>query len=195
VKRPDAPPVALRAAAEGDMAAITAIYAHHVRTGTASFELDAPDTAEMMRRWGDVISRGLPYFVAVADEEVIGYAYAAPYRPRPAYRFTVEDSIYVRVDAQGGGVGRALLAKLIDESARTGARQMVAVIGDAANEASIRLHAAFGFREVGVLSSVGNKFARWLDVVLMQRALGPGDGAPGAQRAAGDGKMCPAGGR
>lgn len=176
--KPAGPPIALRAAAESDVAAITAIYAHHVGTGTASFELEAPDAPEMICRWRDVISRGLPYLVAVAEGEVIGYAYAAPYRPRPAYRFTVEDSIYVRADAQGGGVGRALLAKLIDESARAGARQMVAVIGDAANEASIRLHAAFGFRHVGVLSSVGNKFARWLDVVLMQRALGPGDAAP-----------------
>jgi phosphinothricin acetyltransferase len=178
VKRPDATPIALRAAAESDVAAITAIYAHHVRTGTASFELEAPDAAEMMRRWRDVVSRGLPYVVAVADAEVIGYAYAAPYRPRPAYRFTVEDSVYVRTDAHGRGVGRALLAELIDESARIGARQMVAVIGDVANEASIRLHAALGFRQVGVLSSVGNKFARWLDVVLMQRALGRGDSAP-----------------
>ena len=178
MKRPDATPIALRAAAESDVAAITAIYAHHVRTGTASFELEAPDAAEMMRRWRDVVSRGLPYVVAVADAEVIGYAYAAPYRPRPAYRFTVEDSVYVRTDAHGRGVGRALLAELIDESARIGARQMVAVIGDVANEASIRLHAALGFRQVGVLSSVGNKFARWLDVVLMQRALGRGDSAP-----------------
>ena len=177
--RPDPAPIALRPAARGDVAAIAAIYADHVRTGTATFEFDPPDTAEMLRRWRDVTTAGLPYLVAVAGGEVIGYAYAGPYRPRPAYRFTVEDSIYLRADAQGRGVGRALLAELIDESARAGARQMVAVIGDAANEASIRLHAALGFRQVGVLSSVGNKFARWLDVVLMQRALGPGDGAPG----------------
>jgi phosphinothricin acetyltransferase len=178
VKQPDAPPIELRAAAESDVAAIAAIYAHHVRTGTATFELDAPDTAEMVRRWREVTTRGLPYLVAIAGGQVTGYAYAAPYRPRPAYRFTVEDSIYVRPDAQGRGVGRALLAELIDASARAGARQMIAVIGDAANEASIRLHAALGFRQVGVLSSVGNKFARWLDVILMQRALGPGDGVP-----------------
>ena len=173
-------PIALRAAAEGDLAAVAAIYAHHVRTGTATFELEAPDTAEMVRRWLDVTARGLPYLVAFAGGELIGYAYAAPYRARPAYRFTIEDSIYVRADAQGRGVGRALLAQLIDDSARSGARQMIAVIGDAANEASIRLHATLGFRRVGVLSSVGNKFARWLDVVLMQRALGLGDGAAAA---------------
>src|SRR5262249_26306840 len=132
----------------------------------------------MLRRWRDVTARGLPYLVAEAEGEVIGYAYAGPYRPRPAYRFTVEDSIYVREQAQGRGVGRALLARLIDESARAGARQMIAAVGDSGNEASIQLHAALGFRHVGVLESVGNKFARWLDVVFMQRALGPGDGAP-----------------
>ena len=175
---PEAPSIALRAAVAEDMAAIAAIYAHHVRTGTASFELDPPDTAEMMRRWRDVASRGLPYIVAVASDDVLGYAYAAPYRPRPAYRFTVEDSVYVRADAHGRGFGRALLAELIEQSTRTGARQMVAVIGDAANQASIRLHASLGFRQLGVLASVGNKFSRWLDVVLMQRALGPGDSTP-----------------
>ena len=172
-------PIALRAAAEGDIGAITAIYAHHVRTGTATFELDAPDAAEMTQRWRDVMARGLPYLVAVAAGDVIAFAYAGPYRSRPAYRFTVEDSIYVRADARGRGVGGALLAELIDRSERAGARQMLAVIGDAANQASIRVHAALGFRQVGVLSSVGNEFARWLDVILMQRALGPGDGAPG----------------
>jgi len=175
---PAAPPIALRAAAADDMAAIAAIYAHHVCTGTASFELDSPDEAEMVRRWRDVTRRGLPYLVALDGGEVLGYAYAAPYRPRPAYRFTVEDSVYVRADAHRRGLGRALLAELIEQSTRAGARQMVAVIGDAANEGSIRLHASLGFRQVGLLASVGNKFSRWLDVVLMQRPLGRGDGAP-----------------
>jgi L-amino acid N-acyltransferase YncA len=170
--------VSLRAATAADAVAIAAIYAHHVRTGTATFEIDAPDTTEMERRRHEVTARGLPFLVAVIQDEVIGYAYAGPYRPRPAYRFTVEDSIYVRTDACGRGVGRALLVRLIEEAERAGARQMVAVIGDAANAASIRVHAALGFRHVGVLASAGNKFARWLDVVLMQRALGPGDGAP-----------------
>jgi phosphinothricin acetyltransferase len=177
VKRLDALPISLRAANEGDMAAIAAIYALHVRTGTATFELDAPDAAEMTRRWREITAARLPYLVAVLGSEVIGYAYAAAYRPRPAYRFTVEDSIYVRGDAHGRGVGRALLAALIEQCTRGGARQMVAVIGDAANIASIRVHAALGFREIGVLASVGYKFARWIDVVLMQRALGSGSGA------------------
>jgi phosphinothricin acetyltransferase len=172
--------ISLRDAAEEDLAAVTAIYAHHVRTGTATFEIDAPDTAEIARRWREVAARGLPYLVAVVDGEVVGYAYAAPYRPRPAYRYTVEDSVYVHDAARGRGVGRALLAALIEAADRVGARQMVAVIGDAANEPSIRLHAALGFEHVGVLSNVGNKFNRWLDVVLMQRALGQGDGIPAA---------------
>jgi L-amino acid N-acyltransferase YncA len=168
----------LREAREGDFATIAAIYAEHVRVGTATFEIEPPDAAEMMRRWREVTSRGLPYLVAVAGAEVVGYAYASPYRPRPAYRFTVEDSIYIRGDACGRGVGRALLATLISGAERAGARQMIAVIGDSSNEASVRVHAALGFRRVGVLQGVGNKFARWLDVVLMQRALGRGDGAP-----------------
>jgi phosphinothricin acetyltransferase len=170
--------VALRAATAADAGAMAAIYAHHVRTGTASFEIDPPDTAEMERRWRDVTSRALPYLVAVADGEVIGFAYAGPYRPRPAYRFTVEDSIYVHREACGRGIGRVLLATLIQESERAGARQMLAVIGDADNTPSIRLHAALGFHRVGLLETVGNKFSRWLDVVLMQRALGPGSAAP-----------------
>jgi phosphinothricin acetyltransferase len=170
--------VSLRAAAAVDLEAAAAIYAHHVRTGTASFEIEPPDGAEMERRWREVTSRGLPYLVAVSGGAVIGYAYAGPYRPRPAYRFTVEDSIYVHREACGRGIGRALLAALIDAAERAGARQMLAVIGDADNAPSIRVHAALGFHRVGLLENVGNKFSRWLDVVLMQRALGPGSGAP-----------------
>ncbi|HTS22380.1 MAG TPA: GNAT family N-acetyltransferase [Casimicrobiaceae bacterium] len=172
------PGVSLRAASAVDAPATAAIYAHHVRHGTASFELDPPDTGEMERRWRDVTDRGLPYLVAVSAGEVIGYAYAGPYRPRPAYRFTVEDSVYVRADACGRGIGRVLLGELIEAATHAGARQMIAVIGDAENAASIGVHAALGFRRVGVLDKVGNKFSRWLDVVLMQRALGPGAGAP-----------------
>ena len=172
--------VSLRPATAEDAPATAAIYAHHVRNGTATFEIEPPDAAEMERRRSETAQRGLPYLVGLSDGEVIAYAYAAPYRPRPAYRFTVEDSIYVRADACGRGIGRALLAQLIDGATLAGARQMIAVIGDAANAPSIRLHAALGFHHVGVLGSVGNKFSRWLDVVLMQRALGPGDGAPGA---------------
>ena len=170
--------VSLRPASAADAAAVAAVYALHVLAGTATFELEPPNAAEMERRWREVTNRGLPYLVAVADGEVLGYAYAAPYRPRAAYRFTLEDSIYLRDDARGKGIGRALLSALIDASERVGARQMIAVIGDSTNAASIGVHAALGFRRIGVLGSVGNKFSRWLDVVLMQRALGPGDGAP-----------------
>jgi phosphinothricin acetyltransferase len=164
--------VALRAATAADAEAAAAIYAHHVRTGTASFEIDPPDAAEMERRWGDVTSRGLPYLVAEADGEVIGFAYAGPYRPRPAYRFTVEDSIYMHRNACGRGIGRALLAALIDASERAGARQMLAVIGDSANAASIGVHRALGLAPVGTIVAAGWKFERWLDVVVMQRGLG-----------------------
>jgi L-amino acid N-acyltransferase YncA len=170
--------VSLRPATAADAAALAALYAPHVASGTATFELEPPDASEMERRWREVAGRGLPYLVAVYDSEVLGYAYAAPYRPRAAYRFTLEDSIYLRDDARGKGIGRALLTALIDACERFGARQMIAVIGDSGNAASIGVHAALGFRHVGVLGSVGNKFSRWLDVVLMQRALGPGDGAP-----------------
>jgi phosphinothricin acetyltransferase len=147
-----------------------------VQSGTATFEIDPPDTSEMTSRWRVVIDSGLPYLVAIGGEEIVAYAYAGPYRPRPAYRFTVEDSIYVRADCAGQGIGGELLTALI--AASESARQMVAVIGDAANSASIRVHAAAGFEHAGVLRSVGWKFGRWLDVVLMQRALGPGDTRP-----------------
>jgi len=169
---------AVRPAGRNDLAAIAAIYAHHVRTGTASFEIEPPDAAEMERRWREVIDRGLPYFVAVASAEVVGYAYAGPYRPRPAYRFTVEDSVYVHADFARRGIGAMLLAALLSTCERAGARQMIAVSGDSANAASIQLHAAAGFVQFGVMASVGWKFQRWLDVVLMQRSLGPGDTLP-----------------
>jgi len=170
--------VRLRAAEAVDLPAITALYADHVRAGTASFELDPPDEAEMTRRWNDVVARGLPYLVAVRGDQTVGYAYAGPYRPRPAYRFTVEDSVYIRPDCAGQGVGRMLLDALIAACERGDARQMIAVIGDSANTPSIRLHAAAGFTHTGLLSSVGWKVGRWLDVVLMQRALGPGNTGP-----------------
>ena len=172
------PGVALRPAIAGDAVALAAVYRPHVERGTATFELEPPDAAEMQRRWREVTSQGFPYLVAVASGDVLGYAYAAPYRPRAAYRFTLEDSIYLHEGARGKGIGRALLAALIDACERVGARQMIAVIGDSDNASSIGVHAALGFRHVGVLASVGNKFSRWLDVVLMQRALGPGDGVP-----------------
>ncbi len=158
-----------------DVAAIAAIYAHHVLHGLASFEEVPPDAAEIARRRAGVLARGLPHLVAEAtDGAVLGYAYASPYRPRASYRFTVEDSVYVAPDAVGKGVGAALLPALIEATAAVGARQMVAVIGDSANAPSIRLHARFGFRMVGTLDAVGFKFGRWVDGVIMQRALGDG---------------------
>jgi phosphinothricin acetyltransferase len=146
--------------------------------GLASFELDPPDVAEMARRYQNVISLGLPYLVSELDGRVAGYAYAAPYRTRPAYRFTVENSIYVHHECAGQGVGAALMPPLIAACEAAGCRQMIAVIGDSENSPSIKLHEKFGFSRVALLPSVGWKFNRWVDSVLMQRALGPGDTAP-----------------
>jgi phosphinothricin acetyltransferase len=146
--------------------------------GTASFEIDPPDLVEMKKRRAAVLDLGLPHLVAERDGRVVGYAYAGNWRPRPAYRFSVEDSIYIDKDAVGQGVGRALLPALIEECANRGKRQMVAVIGDAAQAPSIRLHASCGFEMTGTLKSIGFKFGRWLDSVLMQRPLGPGATVP-----------------
>ncbi len=165
----------IRTARESDFPAIAAIYAHHVLHGTASFELDPPDEAEMRARAEHVRREAMPYFVAELDGEVVGYAYATVYRSRRAYRFTAEDSLYVRHDMAGRGIGRALLDALIAECERIGCRQMIAQIGDSANAASIRLHERAGFAPAGTLKSVGFKFGRWLDTVRMQRALGAGD--------------------
>ena len=172
--KPMATAPVIRAASDADMAAIATIYGHHVLHGTASFETEPPTLEEMARRRAAVESRGLPYPVAEMEGEVVGYAYAAPYRPRPAYRFTVEDSVYIHPDRMGKGIGRQLLGALIRCSAEAGAKQMVAIIGDSGNTASIRLHQSAGFVHVGVLRSVGLKFGCWLDTVLMQRALGEG---------------------
>jgi L-amino acid N-acyltransferase YncA len=176
--------LSLRPAAPDDIPAITRIYAEAVQHGTASFELDPPDEAEMARRQQALFDGGFPYFVAEIDGHVIGYAYAGPYRARPAYRFTVEDSIYIDPAAQGRGVGRALLARLIEEATRRGFRQMIAVIGDSAHQPSIALHRAAGFRMVGNFENVGYKFERWLDSVLMQRPLGDGARTKPAERTA-----------
>jgi L-amino acid N-acyltransferase YncA len=166
--------LSIRAADPADIPAITRIYAHAVRHGTASFELDPPDEAEMARRQRALAEGDFPYLVAELDGVVAGYAYAGPYRARPAYRFSVEDSVYVATEAHRRGVGRALLDRLIVESEVRGFRQMIAVIGDSAQAPSIELHRAAGFRLIGAIESVGFKFGRWLDSVLMQRALGPG---------------------
>lgn len=167
--------VAVRASTEADLGAIAAIYRHHVLTGLASFEEEAPDATEMARRREGIIGAGMPWLVAAdRDGAVLGYAYAGPYRPRPGYRYTAEDSVYVAPGAVGRGVGRALLAALIARCETLGFRQLVAVIGDSGNAASIGLHRALGFVQVGLLPAVGFKFGRWVDGVLMQRALGPG---------------------
>jgi phosphinothricin acetyltransferase len=168
------PEISIRPAEPRDVAAITRIYDHAVRHGTASFELAPPDEAEMARRQNELFAGGFPYIVAEQATAVVGYAYAGPYRARPAYRWTVEDSIYVDPALHGRGIGRALLERLIAEAERSGFRQMLAVIGDSANAGSIELHRALGFRMVGTFDNVGFKFGRWLDSVLMQRALGKG---------------------
>jgi len=168
--------VAVRDSRPSDMAAIAAIYAHHVRHGFGSFEEEAPDAQELERRRQEILAKGLPYLVAEdAAGAVLGYAYASPYRTRSAYRFTLENSIYVAPEQARGGIGRALLAALIGRCTALGYRQMIAVIGDTGNDASIGLHAALGFARAGVLRSVGYKRGRWIDCVLMQRPLGGGD--------------------
>ena len=170
--------VTVRRAALADIPAITRIYTHAVDHGTASFELSAPDEGEMTRRFNELTTGGFPYLVAVIDGAVVGYAYAGPYRARPAYRFTVENSVYVAHDSHRRGVGKALLEALIEASTEKGFRLMVAVIGDSNQVASIGLHEAAGFKHAGVFENIGYKFDRWLDSVLMQRALGPGASKP-----------------
>ena len=168
----------VRDAGDRDVPRITAIYAHHVLTGLATFEVVPPDDAEMARRRVNVLDWALPYFVAEDASGVLGYAYATPYRTRAGYRYTVEDSIYVDPAAVGRGVGRRLLERLIEACVACGCRQMIAVIGDTDNSASIGLHEACGFARVGMLPSTGFKFGRWVDSVLMQRGLADADRSP-----------------
>lgn len=170
----------VRPAAQGDIPAIQAIYAHHVLHGLASFEEIPPDAAEMRRRFDEITGMGLPYLAAVAGREILGYGYCSLYRTRSAYRYALEDSVYVREGQQGKGIGSLLLGELLRMCAGLGYRQVVAVIGDSGNAASIGLHARHGFLRVGTLRSTGYKFGRWVDSVLMQRPLGAGDGAPPA---------------
>lgn len=165
--------VTVRASAEADLPAIQAIYAHHVLHGLASFEEEPPTVEEMGARRATVLRLGLPYLTAELDGDVVGYSYAGPYRPRPAYRFTVENSVYVRNGLAGRGVGKALLIELIARCKAGPWRQMLAVIGDRDNWASIGLHRSCGFRTIGILEAVGHKQGRWVDSVLMQRALAP----------------------
>ena len=169
--------LSIRPATNADIPAITRIYADAVEHGTASFELEPPNEAEMARRMQELTDNGFPNLAADVDGTLAGYAYAGPYRARPAYRFTIENSVYVAPEAQGRGVGRALLKALIEAAERSGYRQMIAVIGDSGQTASIALHAALGFAYVGTLPHVGFKFGRWLDTVLMQRPLGKGSTA------------------
>lgn len=159
-----------------DLPAVQSIYAQHVRQGLASFEEEPPPTEEMRRRHAEVTGRGLPWLVADFGGVVAGYGYCAPYRTRSAYRYALEDSVYVRQDYHGRGVGAALLEALIERCSALGYRQLIAVIGDSAHAASINLHASCGFLRVGTLRSVGFKLGRWVDSVLMQRPLGAGDG-------------------
>ncbi|WP_158810022.1 GNAT family N-acetyltransferase [Beijerinckia sp. L45] len=172
--------ISIRDAAAADIAQVAAIYRDAVLHGTGSFELDPPDDAEMIARHRRIVGQGYPFLVACEGMAILGYAYAFAYRDRPAYRFTVEDSVYVRTECQGRGVGAALLARLIVEAETRGYRQMVAVIGDSANAGSVRLHRNAGFVPIGTLGAAGWKHDRWLDVVLMQRILGAGDTAPPA---------------
>jgi L-amino acid N-acyltransferase YncA len=167
-------PVVVRDSRDDDMPAIHVIYEHHVRTGLGSFEEVPPDIEELRRRRAAILGDKLPYLVAEIDGRIAGYAYAGKYRPRSAYRFSVEDSIYVAPDAQRRGVGRLLLQELIERCTRAGYRQMIAVIGDSANHGSIGVHLAAGFAQVAKLPAIGFKFGRWVDSVMMQRALGPG---------------------
>jgi phosphinothricin acetyltransferase len=169
------PAVTVRQAREEDMHAVQAIYALHVLYGISSFELTPPTVQEMLRRRNEVLERKLPYLVAELEGMVVGYGYVTPYRPRPGYRFTVEDSVYIADGMAGNGLGKALLARLIQICVEGGWRQMVAVIGNSENVASLRLHEGQGFRRVGVFECVGFKHGRWVDTVLMQRSLGEGE--------------------
>src|SRR5216683_3554340 len=168
----------IRPSRDDDVGAIAAIYGYHVLHGVASFEEVPPDAAEIARRRGEIVKRGLPYLVAERAGRVIGYCYAGPFRPRVAYRFTVEDSVYVEAGEIGRGLGRALLEQVIARCTELGYRQMVAVIGGRETLGSIRLHERLGFAHIGVLPAVGFKFGRWIDIIMMQRELGPGADTP-----------------
>lgn len=170
----------IRPSTDADVAAITAIYTHHVLHGTGTFEIDPPTAQDMGARRADVLTKGLPYLVAEEDGRVLGFAYCTWFKPRPAYRFSAEDSIYLAPEAAGRGLGRQLLAALAGEAEARGVRKLIAVIGDSANAGSVGVHRALGFTQVGVIRSCGWKFERWLDIVLMEKALGAGDSQPPA---------------
>lgn len=165
----------IRPSQPDDLPAITAIYAHHVLTGTGTFELDPPSCDDMASRRADVLAKGLPYLVAAEGAKVLGFAYCNWFKPRPAYRYSAEDSIYMAPDTQGKGLGRALLTELAAQAEKAGVRKLIAVIGDSANTGSIGVHRSAGFAHVGILKSCGWKFDQWRDVVMMDKALGLGD--------------------
>ncbi len=167
--------ITIRPSRDSDLSAVTAIYAHHVRTGTGTFETTAPTEAEMSLRRRDVLDKGLPYLVAEHNGTVLGFAYCQWFKPRPAYRFSAEDSIYLHPDAAGKGLGRRLLAELARQAQAAGIRKLIAVIGDSANAASIGVHRAEGFTPAGLFKSCGWKFGKWLDIVLMEKTIGDGD--------------------
>lgn len=173
----------IRPSTASDVAAITQIYAHHVLHGTGTFETTPPTVQDMVSRRGEVLARGLPYLVAEDASGICGFAYCNWFKPRPAYRFSAEDSIYLAPQAAGKGLGRLLLAELMAQAERAGVRKLIAVIGDSANLGSVGVHRSCGFQQVGLLSSCGWKFERWLDVVLMECPLGRGDSTAPAQSA------------
>jgi L-amino acid N-acyltransferase YncA len=168
----------IRPSRDQDLPAITAIYAHHVLHGTGTFETEPPSEVDMVGRRADVLAKGLPYLVAEEDGRVLGYAYCQWFKPRPAYRFSAEDSIYLHPEAQGKGLGKALLTELARQAEAVGIRKLIAVIGDSANKGSVGVHRALGFQPVGVIQSCGWKFGKWLDIVLMEKQIGAGDSTP-----------------
>ncbi|SFC46868.1 phosphinothricin acetyltransferase [Polaromonas sp. OV174] len=168
----------IRPSHDQDIPAITAIYAHHVLHGTGTFETEPPSASDMAARRADVLAKGLPYLVAEQDENIAGFAYGNWFKPRPAYRYSVEDSIYLAPDLQRRGLGRALLTELLARCEAVGVRKVMAIVGDSANAGSVGVHRALGFTQVGVIESCGWKFGAWRDIVIMQKTLGLGDTRP-----------------
>ena len=174
----------IRPSSDADLPAITAIYAYHVLHGTGSFETEPPSVADMMARRADVLSKGLPYLVVEQDGKIAGFAYGNWFKPRPAYRYSVEDSIYMAPELQGKGLGRALLAELMARFEAVGIRKVMAIVGDSANTGSVGIHLALGFTQVGIVDSCGWKFGAWRDIVIMQKTLGLGNTQPPNEPAA-----------
>ena len=174
----------IRPSSDADLPAITAIYAHHVLHGTGSFETEPPSVADMTTRRADVLSKGLPYLVVEQDGKIAGFAYGNWFKPRPAYRYSVEDSIYMAPELQGKGLGRALLAELMARFEAVGIRKVMAIVGDSANTGSVGIHLALGFTQVGIVDSCGWKFGAWRDIVIMQKTLGLGNTQPPNEPAA-----------